>query len=348
MNFTILQSVYKKDNPEYLSESLQSIAENTLIPSSIVLVKDGILTPELESVISEWQKKLPLKVVGYEKNQGLAHALNYGLQFVETELVARMDSDDICFSERFEKQIAQFEVNPMLEVLGGGIEEFYIEENETEFRKVRLYPKWTLANSKTLYRGTPIAHPTLMMKTEILKKIKYSETTKCNEDIDLWFRLLASGIKIKTLQEPVLHFRITDGTFNRRSAKKALNEFSIYSKNLHKLNGISVLQIIPFVRLISRFFPRNLNKKLYLSQKRQKLFKENLMKIISIKNQVFSKDGHIYEALIQFEENGIQMIKAVQLDSKSKVIVEVPLEQIQLYKTTDACELSFNKESKSQ
>ena len=72
------------------------------------------------------------------------------------------------------------------------------------------------------------------------------------------------------------------------------------------------------------------------------------MKIISIKNQVFSKEGHIYEALIQFEENGIQMIKAVQLDSKSKVIVEVPLEQIQLYKTTDACELSFNKESKSQ
>ena len=89
MTFTILQSVYKKDNPEYLSESLQSIAENTLLPSSIVLVKDGILTPELESVISEWQKKLPLKVVGYEKNQGLAHALNYGLQFVETELVAR-------------------------------------------------------------------------------------------------------------------------------------------------------------------------------------------------------------------------------------------------------------------
>ena len=41
-------------------------------------------------------------------------------------------------------------------------------------------------------------------------------------------------------------------------------------------------------------FPRNLNKKIYLSQKRQKLFKENLMIIISIKNQVFSKDGHIY------------------------------------------------------
>lgn len=64
MNFTILQSVYKKDNPEYLSESLQSIAENTLLPFSIVLVKDGILTSELESVISEWQKKTSAQSCG--------------------------------------------------------------------------------------------------------------------------------------------------------------------------------------------------------------------------------------------------------------------------------------------
>lgn len=99
---------------------LAVIAENTVQPYSVVLVKDGILNHELESVISEWQSKLPLKVVGYEKNQGLAYALNYGLQFVETELVARMDSDDICFSDRFEKQIAQFEVDSSIEILGGG------------------------------------------------------------------------------------------------------------------------------------------------------------------------------------------------------------------------------------
>lgn len=118
--FTVLQSVYKKDNPIFLSQSLQSIAENTVQSYSVVLVKDGILNHELESVISEWQSKLPLKVVGYEKNQGLAYALNYGLQFVETELVARMDSDDICFPYRFEKQIAQFEVDSSIEILGGG------------------------------------------------------------------------------------------------------------------------------------------------------------------------------------------------------------------------------------
>ena len=108
MIFSVLQSVYKKDNPDFLSQSLQSIADNTLQPAQIILVKDGLLTPELDSVIAEWQEKLPLKVVGYEQNQGLAHALNYGLQFVETDLVARMDSDDICYLDRFEKQLKKF------------------------------------------------------------------------------------------------------------------------------------------------------------------------------------------------------------------------------------------------
>lgn len=342
MTFTVLQSVYKKDNPKFLSQSLQSIAGNTVQPSSVVLVKDGVLTPELESVISEWQSKLPLKVVGYEKNQGLAHALNYGLQFVETELVARMDSDDICFPDRFEKQIAQFEVDSPLEILGSGIEEFYIEKNGVEFRRVRLYPKWTVSKSKTLYRGTPIAHPTLMVKTALLKEFRYSENTKCNEDIDLWLRFIAAGHRIKSLQEPLLYFRITDGTFRRRSISKALDEYLIYTKNLRHFNGVTKNDIMPLMRLAARFLPGRLNKKAYLSQKRQKLFKENLMNIKSLNNQVFMKNGHIFEALIQFEENGLQMIKAVQLDSPSKCVVELQASEVELFRTSECVDVSLN------
>lgn len=231
--------------------------------------------------------------------------------------------------------------------MAGGIEEFYIEDgfglqNQHEYRKIRLYPKWTDKNSKSLYRGTPVAHPTLMMKTALLKEFKYSENTKCNEDIDLWFRLIESGHKIKTLQEPVLHFRITDGTFSRRSMQKAFNEFSIYSRNLHKLNGFSALDIVPLIRLVSRFFPKNLNKKLYLSKKRQNLFKENLMKIKSLNNQVFTKNGHLFEALFEFEENSEKMIKAVQLDSPSKCVVEVPASEVDLYKTSESVDVNLN------
>lgn len=337
--FTVLQSVYRKDNSAFLAQSLQSIADNTLLPEKVVLVKDGTLMPELEAVIAEWQERLPLHAVGYEKNQGLAHALNFGLQFVDTELVARMDSDDICLPERFERQTAQFLADDALTVLGGGIEEFYSCADGTEFRRIRLYPKRTTKHSASLYRGTPLAHPTVMMRTEVLRGFGYSERTRCNEDIDLWMRLLASGETIRTLQEPLLRFRITEGTFRRRSVAKAFDEYCIYARNLHAFNGVSAGDALLLARLVSRFLPASLSRRLYLSRRRQNLFKENLMKVKSLGGQVFMKNGHLFEALLQFEENGVQMIKAVQLDGTTECVVEVPLSDVELFRTSTGAEI---------
>lgn len=344
MTFSVLQSVYRRDNPNFLSQALLSIAENTLQPAKVILVKDGPLTPELEAIISEWQSKLPLKVVGYEQNQGLAHALNYGLQFVETELVTRMDSDDICFSDRFEKQVLQFEMDENLAVLGAGIEEFY-NKSEVDFRQIRLYPKQTTKKSVSLYKGTPLAHPTVMFRTEVINKFKYNEKTKCNEDIELWFRLLDAGYVIRTLQVPVLHFRITDGTFNRRSLSKALNEFLIYSRALCRFNGITKNHLYLLMRLASRFIPKSINKKLYLSSARKKMFKENIMKVKSINGQVFMKNGHLFEALLEVEEGGKRLIKAVQLDTEnpsSNNTIEIPAEEVELYKLKDSADVLLN------
>lgn len=272
-DFSVLLAVYKNDKPEFLNECLQSLEHQSVKPVSIILVKDGLVPNEIENVIVHWSNKLPLKVVGYEKNQGLAHALNYGIHFVETEYVARMDSDDICFSNRFEKQIRFIDNNTEVEICAAGISEFYIDKEGNETRKIRLYPSETDKNSKTLFKGTPIAHPTLFIKTELLKSFKYSENTSMNEDIDLWFRLILAGKTIYTLQEPLLNFRITDGTFKRRSISKACNEYKIYKKSLRELFGFSPLLIWPFIRLLTRFLPYKINKKLYFSKSREKLFK---------------------------------------------------------------------------
>ena len=383
MTFSVLQSVYKKDTPEFLSQSLQSIADNTLQPVQIVLVKDGTLTAELEAVIAEWQERLPLKVVGYEENRGLAHALNYGLQFVETELVARMDSDDICFPDRFEKQVLQFEIDDSLAVLGTGIEEFYSgfdrlnhradklshredkrnlrpEEakhhldkltrradeasHSIEFRQIRLYPKHTTRTSASLYKGTPLAHPTVMFRIGVLKQFGYNEKTKCNEDIELWFRLLAAGYEIRTLQVPLVHFRITDGTFRRRSLAKAFDEFAIYSRNLLAFNGLSKNHLYLLLRLCTRLIPNAINKKLYLSAVRKNMFKEKLMKVKSISGQVFMKNGHLFEALLEVEEDGKRLIKAVQLDSVSASdnTIEVPADEVELFRLKDSTDIQLS------
>ena len=152
-------------------------------------------------------------------------------------------------------------------------------------------------------------------------------------------RLLASGETIRTLQEPLLRFRITEGTFRRRSVAKAFDENRIYAVNLHAFKGVSVKDALLLARLASRFLPASLSRRLYLSRGRQNLFKENLMKVKSLGGQVFMKNGHLFEALLQFEEDGIQMIKAVQLDGTAECVVEVPLADVELFRTSTGAEI---------
>jgi glycosyltransferase involved in cell wall biosynthesis len=127
-HFSVLLSLYDKEKPEYLDQSLSSIWDDqTLKPNQIVLVKDGPLTPELDTLVLEWQEKLGgiLTVVALPKNIGLGAALNEGLKYCKHGLVARMDADDISMPDRFEKQIAFFENNEGAVIVGSSIFEFY-------------------------------------------------------------------------------------------------------------------------------------------------------------------------------------------------------------------------------
>jgi len=268
-------SVYYKETVINLNQCLESLALQTFPATEIIIVKDGLLTNELDQALLLWQKKLSLKIIGYEKNKGLAYALNYGLQFCSYELVARMDSDDICLPNRFEKQIKYFEKNEEVNIVGSNIFEFFEDKEDIIYIGERKYPVFTDKKSKSLFKGTPIAHPTLVIKTELLKKYRYNDNTYLNEDIDLWFRLLADGYSIENINEPLIKYRITNNFFLRRNYKKALRELKIYWKNLFKINGFSLLLIFPLLRFISRLLPAFCIKKLYLSKGRKNQYHYN-------------------------------------------------------------------------
>ena len=79
MNFSVLLSIYYKEQPAYLRLALDSVFLQTIKADEVVLVEDGRLTPELDAVIEEYQKQYPeLKVVKFEQNRGLGFALNRG------------------------------------------------------------------------------------------------------------------------------------------------------------------------------------------------------------------------------------------------------------------------------
>ncbi len=75
--YSVLMSVYYKESPLFLKQSINSMIEQTIKPDEIVLICDGKLTNELEKVINDFQKKYNelFNIIRFEKNYGLGHAL---------------------------------------------------------------------------------------------------------------------------------------------------------------------------------------------------------------------------------------------------------------------------------
>ena len=139
--FSVLLSVYYRESPIYFTQSLNSVFSQTRPPSEVVLVQDGPLTKELDSVITSFISQYPsiFKVVKLSTNQGLGKALNEGLKYCSYDYVARMDTDDIAKPCRFERQLAVFEKNCNIDVVGSWLEEF--EGNVNNVLSTRKLPE---------------------------------------------------------------------------------------------------------------------------------------------------------------------------------------------------------------
>ncbi len=263
MTFTVLQSVYRKDIPAFLAQSLQSIAGNTLLPEKVVLVKDGALTPELESVIDEWREKLPLRVVGYEDNRGLAHALNFGLQFVDTELVARMDSDDIAYLNRFEKQIGYMERNPEVALCSGYISEF----NTTEMipSSIRRVPLLHDEIASYLKGRNAFNHMAVCFRKSAVQEAGGYQQVPYFEDYDLWIRVVQKGFQVANIPELLVNARIGNDMIGRRHGIAYAHCELNFLKRQLKSGFISKSEYRKLVikRVPVRLFPKTILKAVY-------------------------------------------------------------------------------------
>ena len=122
--YSVLMSVYVKEKPANLSESLASIFEQTVPPDELVLVCDGKLTDELNVIIKAFESEYSevFRSVRLLENVGTGMAANEGIKACRNELIAKMDSDDICVPDRFQRQLMMFLKNPKLDMVGGYIE----------------------------------------------------------------------------------------------------------------------------------------------------------------------------------------------------------------------------------
>ena len=218
--YSVLMSVYHKEKPEYLEQAIASIQAQTLPTDDFVLVCDGPLNAVLDTVIAKKQQEMgkTLNVVRLAKNGGLGNALNEGIKHCKNELVARMDSDDIAYQDRCEKQIAVFYAHPEVSVCSGIVEEFTSTPDVVDAKRVP--PEAHEEIVEFAKKRNPFNHPCVMYKKSAVEAVGSYQDFYLLEDYYLWLRMLMAGYQGYNIQEPLLHMRAGSDMYLRRAGWK--------------------------------------------------------------------------------------------------------------------------------
>lgn len=272
MKFTVCISLYKNDSPEFFSQAFDSIINQTLPPSEVILVIDGPIEKDLQDRVDFYIKEYSfLKILPLKHNVGLGMALNIAVRAASYELIARMDSDDIAIKDRFEKQIQYFVSNPKTSIVGGGINEF-IESPENIIAQ-RICPSHDSEIKHFMKYRCGFNHMTVMFRKKDILEVGNYRDWFWNEDYYLWIRLWKQGFIFGNISDPLVDVRVGKDLYNRRGGIRYFKSEAAIQRFMFKNNLIPwyiyVLNIgIRFV--IQILLPNNLRGFFYKNIIRKK------------------------------------------------------------------------------
>lgn len=257
-------SLYKNEHSDWFRQALDSILNQTVKPDEIVIVKDGLLTSDLENVLKEYLGKYScINVLPFEENRGLGLALRDGVLACKNEWIARMDTDDISHPKRFEKQLAYIEQHEDISLLGAAIEEFSFDYNIPDSRTILPLKHDDIV--KFAKKRNPFRHMTVIFnRNAVLNSGNYRHFLWF-EDYDLWVRLILAGYKTANLPDVLVSVRADESMFSRRGGFKYLLQDLKFQIFIYKRNFINILEFLVNIitRGVVRLLPNNVRIYIY-------------------------------------------------------------------------------------
>lgn len=260
--YSVLMSVYYKENPSFLRESLLSMFNQTVKPDEIILVKDGLLTDELEEVINEFSSE-SLKIISLKENVGLGKALNIGLNKCKNELIARMDTDDISRKDRCERQLDLFKKNNLLSIVSSAVAEF--DKDITTINTIKSLPTHHEDIIRYSKKRNPFTHPAVMYKKSDVIKAGGYKHFNLFEDYYLWARMILNGSICHNINEPLLYMRANTDMFKRRGGYQYFKDIFKFKYHLKKIKFYSTKDFLisSFSQGLVALLPNSLRIKIY-------------------------------------------------------------------------------------
>ena len=260
--FSVLISIYYKENPEWLREALDSVFAQTVQPSEIVMVKDGPLTDELDAVLSEYEHKHPIfNFVVNETNLGLGLALQKGVLACRNDYIARMDTDDIIPQDRFEKQLAMMEKG--YDVVSCWSQLFVGERSNVIAVKTR--PENHDDIVKLAHRRSPVCHAAVFMRKSAVLKAGNYQHRQYYEDYNLWVRMIQNGAKFYNVQEVLYDIRTTEEQLSRRGGWSYLKRELKYLREFYDMGFYTWRDLLvnSTIRIVARLMPQRMRSTLF-------------------------------------------------------------------------------------
>ena len=216
---------------EFLYESLESLSNQTYTDFEIIAIDDGSTDNSLDLLEDYAKKEHRLRIIS-RYNKGITKTLNEGIELANGEYIARMDSDDISFPLRFEKQLKFLEENN-LDICGSQYQAF---GSKSEISNMPIKSEDCYVR---LLLGFCIAHPSFLIKKSIISKYRYNENFKYSQDYELCCRMALDKIKMGNTPDILLKYRFSE---NQISSAKKITQISLaqsIGKNYWLKSGIT-------------------------------------------------------------------------------------------------------------
>jgi glycosyltransferase involved in cell wall biosynthesis len=215
-SISVLLPAYNSE--AFIAEAVKSLLNQTWPDFELIIINDGSADRTEEIILSFSDPRIHYH--RNEKNSGLIYTLNKAIDLSRGEYIARMDADDICLPERLYCQKKFLDQHTEISVAASTI--LFIDGTGKETGNWELDKKTVLPAQikKTMPYENCIAHPSVMIRANVLREFRYKSYQENIEDYDLWLRLLNRGYVIGKTETPLLYYRVHDTSITGSALKK--------------------------------------------------------------------------------------------------------------------------------
>jgi len=296
---SVITPVYNRE--KYLAKCIESILNQTYENFEFIIIDDNSSDLTVNIIKDYLLRDSRIKFLENNKNLGATLSFNRGLDIAKGKYIARMDSDDISFLDRFKKQVDIFESWHDLEVLGTGA--VLIDHKENEIGR-KQFPSNFKKISNIIKTGVPVFDPSVMMRSSTLKEINgFDNRLAPADDYHLWLTLFKQKKIISNIDDYLIKYRLHDSNLSKVASREQLQKsflaLKIYNSNFSTdefFNQKNHLDLTSFEELLIKYWDgSNTNKegsiriiKEYFSSKEYKL-KNNEIKVLTLLKGLLKK-----------------------------------------------------------